>query len=251
MSSRTLAGKVAIVTGASKGIGGGIATAMAAAGAAVTVNYANDREGAEKVVKSIASADGQAIAVQADVSKSESIQRLFVETKKAFGQIDVLVNNAAIFKFEAFDTITEAEFHRHYNTNVLGPLLAIQEALKYFGPAGGSIINVSSVVGMNPGARNTLYASTKGALNALTRSAAVALGPRNVRVNAIAPGLTETEGAHAHDFFGNEVEKRLVAATPLGRFAQPKDIAPAVVFLASDAGAWITGETLRVSGGLQ
>ena len=252
MNSATLAGKVAIVTGASKGIGAGIAVAMGAAGAAVTVNYASDRGGADKVVNGITNAGARAMALQADVSSAGAIRRLFAETKQAFGKVDVLVNNAAIFKYEPFEDITEAEFHRHFNTNVLGPLLTMQEALKYFGPSGGSIINISSVVGLNTGARNILYGACKGAMNNMTRGLAVEAGPRNVRVNGIAPGFTETEGAHTStDFFGGEKEKRLVAATPLGRVAQPRDIAPAVVFLASDAAAWITGETWRVSGGLQ
>jgi 3-oxoacyl-[acyl-carrier protein] reductase len=243
-----LTGKVAIVTGASKGIGAGIAKSMAAA---VVVNYATSKEGADRVVAEIASKGGKAIAVQGDMSKASDVQRLFEETKKAFGSLDVLVNNAGVFQFEPLESVTEDEFHREFNTNVLGPIMTTREALKHFGPAGGSVINVSSVVSFNPLPMSVVYSATKSALDSITRELAKELGPRKIRVNSINPGLTETEGALQTEVFGSDAEKQMVSNTPLGRFGQPEDIAPAVVFLASDESAWITGESIRVSGGLQ
>lgn len=246
-----LKGKVAVVTGASKGIGAGIAKALAEAGASVVVNYASSREGADRVVGEIVKAGGKAVAVHADVSKADEVRSLFAETKKAFGTVDVLVNNAAVFNFQAFDKITESEFHRQYNINVLGPILTTQEALKYFGPNGGSVINVSSVVSQSPFPNALLYSSTKGAVDNLTRGLALELEPKKVRVNALNPGYTETEGAQATGIFTDEVKQQAAAGTPLGRIAKPADIAPLAVFLASDDSAWITGETVRVSGGLK
>jgi 3-oxoacyl-[acyl-carrier protein] reductase len=248
---QTLTGKVAVVTGASKGIGAGIARALGAEGAAVVVNYASDKEGADRVVRAIVAEDGRAVAVQGDVAKIQDIRRLFAETKRAFGGLDVLVNNAGVFRFEAIDEVTEQEFHREFNINVLGSILAIQEGLKYFGPAGGSIINVSSVASTNPAPQSVVYSSTKAALDSVTRVLAVELGPRHIRVNSVNPGATETEGANDFGVFDTELGQRLLSDTPLGRFGQPHDIAPAVVFLASDAANWVTGETIRVSGGLK
>jgi len=248
---QTLTGKVAVVTGASKGIGAGIARALGVEGAAVVVNYVSDKEGADRVVRAIVAEDGRAVAVQGDVAKIQDIRRLFAETKRAFGGLDVLVNNAGVFRFEPIEGVTEQEFHREFNINVLGSILAIQEGLKYFGPAGGSIINVSSVASTNPAPQSVVYSSTKAALDSVTRVLAVELGPRHIRVNSVNPGATETEGANDLGVFGTEFGQRLLSDTPLGRFGQPRDIAPAVVFLASDAANWVTGETIRVSGGLK
>jgi len=248
---QTLTGKVAVVTGASKGIGAGIARALGAEGAAVVVNYASDKEGADRVVRAIVAEGGRAVAVQGDVAKIEDIRRLFAETKRAFGGLDVLVNNAGVFRFDPIEEVTEQEFHREFNTNVLGSILAIQEGVKYFGSAGGSIINISSVASTNPAPQSVVYSSTKAALDSVTRVLAVELGPRQIRVNSVNPGATETEGANDLGVFGTEFGQRLLSDTPLGRFGQPRDIAPAVVFLASDAANWVTGETIRVSGGLK
>jgi 3-oxoacyl-[acyl-carrier protein] reductase len=245
-----LAGKVAIVTGASKGIGAGIARGLAAEGASVVVNYSNGKEGAELVVKQIVAAGGKAIAVQASVSKAGDVKRLFEDAKTAFGTVNVVVNNAGVYQFDPVETITEEEFHRQFDINVLGPILTTREAVKYFPEAGGSIINIGSVVSTNPGANMSVYASTKGALDTLTKSHAKELASRKIRVNTIAPGATETEGAHRIGMIGTDVEKALVAATPLGRLGQPDDIAAAVVFLASDAAGWITGDKITPSGGL-
>ena len=228
-----LTGKVAIVTGASKGIGAAIAKALGTAGAAVAVNYASSREGAERVVAEITGHGGKAIAVQGDVSKAADVKRLFDETKKAFGPLDVLVNNAGIFEFAPLEAVTENEFHREFNTNVLGPIMATQEALNYFGPAGGNVINISSVASMSPVPNSVVYAATKGALDVITRVLAKELGPRKIRVNTIAPGGVETEGVHRIGIIGSDFEKQIVAETPLGRFGQPEDIARVAVFLAS------------------
>jgi len=244
-----LEGKVAIVTGASKGIGAGIARGLAAAGAAVVVNYAADRAGAERVVAEIAAGGGKAIAVHGDVAKETDVKRLFDETRKAFGALDVLVNNAGVYKFATLEEFTAAEFHREFDINVLGTLLATKEAVRHFGTRGGSIINLSSVASERgiPGA--AIYSATKSAIDGATRSLAAELGPHKIRVNAIAPGGVETEGTRAVGVIGSDFEKAMVAATPLGRFGQPDDIARVAVFLASDASAWITGERLTVSGG--
>ena len=244
-----LTGKVAIVTGASKGIGDGIAKALAAEGAAVAVNYASSREGADRVVAEITKAGGKAIAVQGDVSKAADVKRLVAETVKAFGGLDVLVNNAGIYAFDPLENVTEAEFHRLFDTNVLGPLLVTREAVGHFGPGGGSVINVSSVASLSPVPNAAVYSATKGALDSLSRVLALELAPRRIRVNTIAPGGVETEGTHSVGVIGSDLHKQIVAATALGRFGQPSDIAGVAVFLASEESGWMTGERLTVSGG--
>ncbi len=244
-----LTGKVAIVTGASKGIGAQIARDLGAAGAAVVVNYASSKEGADRVVADINGKGGKAIAVQGDVSKAADVQRLFKETKKAFGALDVLVNNAGVYKFEPLEAVTEEEFHRQFNTNVLGLLLATREAVKYFGPKGGSVINIGSVASRLAPATSSVYSATKGAVDAVTAVLSKELGPRKIRVNSINPGGVETEGVHTMGIIGTDFQKGMVAATPLGRFGQPQDIAPIAVFLASENSGWLTGETLLASGG--
>jgi 3-oxoacyl-[acyl-carrier protein] reductase len=246
-----LTGKVAVVTGASKGIGAAIAKALGAAGAAVVVNYASSKEGAERVVAEITSKGGKAIAVHGNVSEAKDVQRLFAETKKAFGALDVLVNNAGVYAFESLETVTETEFHREFNINVLGTILATQESLKYFGPAGGSVINLSSVASEKAIPNSVVYSATKSALDSVTRVLAKELGSRKIRVNAIAPGLVETEGVHQLGFIGSDFETNTVAETPLGRSGQPEDIARVAVFLASDNSGWLTGERITASGGLR
>jgi 3-oxoacyl-[acyl-carrier protein] reductase len=246
-----LQGQVAVVTGASKGIGAAIAEHLAAAGAAVVVNYASSKTGAEAVVDRIRRSGGKAVAVQADVSKLADVRRLFAETKKAFGKLDVLVNNAGIYEFAPLEAISPEHFHKQFDLNVLGLLIATQEAVKYFGPSGGSIVNVSSVVATAAPPNTAVYSATKAAVNAITRSLAQELGPRKIRVNAVNPGMIETEGLHTAGIPGSDFHKQVEAQTPLGRIGQPQDIAPAVVFLASPESAWITGETLYVSGGLR
>lgn len=248
---KKLEGKVAVVTGASKGIGAGIAKHLAAEGAAVVVNYASSKEGAEKVVGEITKHGGKAVAVQGDVAKKTDIQRLFAETKKAFGRVDVLVNNAGVYRFAPLAEVTEEEFHRQFNTNVLGLILATQEAAKHFGPEGGSVINVSSVASTNGMPGTVTYSATKGAVDVVTHVLANELGPRKIRVNAINPGGVETEGFHTLGMKGTDFEKQMIEKTPLGRVGQPNDIGPVAVFLASPDSAWITGETLRVAGGLR
>jgi len=250
MSSR-LTGKVAIVTGASKGIGAGIAKGFAAAGAAVVVNYASSREGADRVVAEITADGGKAIAVQGDVAKAADVRRLFAATKEAFGTLDVLVNNAGVFQFDPLEAVTEDEFHREFNINVLGTLLATQEALKHFGTAGGSVINISSVASTSSIANSAIYSATKGAVDSITRALSKELGERKIRVNAIAPGGVETEGVHRIGVIGSDFQKEMIAQTPLGRFGQPDDIARVAVFLASEDAAWLTGERLTASGGLR
>jgi 3-oxoacyl-[acyl-carrier protein] reductase len=244
-----LTGKVAIVTGASKGIGAEIAKSLSAAGAAVVVNYASSKEGADRVVAEITGKGGKAIAVQGDVSKTADVQRLFKETRKAFGSLDVLVNNAGVYKFEPLEAVTEEEFHRQFNTNVLGLLLATREAVKYFGSRGGSVINIGSVVSRLTPPTSSVYSATKGAVDAVTAVLSKELGPRKIRVNSINPGGVETEGLHTMGIIGSDFQKEIIAATPLGRFGQPDDIAPIAVFLASENSGWLTGETLLASGG--
>ncbi|TCL04260.1 SDR family NAD(P)-dependent oxidoreductase [Sodalis ligni] len=244
-----LTDKIAIVTGASKGIGAAIAKSYAAAGASVVVNYASSREGADRVVAEIVANGGKAVAVQGDVAKAADVRQLFLTTKDVFGAPDILVNNAGVFKFDSIEEATEEEFHRQFNINVLGIFLAVQEALKYFGPQGGSIINISSMVSTNPTAGSAIYSATKGAVDTLTVELSRELGPRHIRVNAIAPGGVETEGATTVGVVGSDFEKTLVAQTPLGRFGQPTDIAKVAVFLASDDAAWLTGERIAASGG--
>lgn len=247
--SQQLAGKVVVVTGASKGIGAAIAVQMAKAGAAVVVNYATSKEGAERVVGVIVDHGGEALAVQADVSQETDIRQLFAEAVKAFGRVDVLVNNAGIYEFAPLEGITADHFHRQFNLNVLGLLLTTQEAVKHMGPDGGSIINISSVVSTAalPGA--AVYSATKASVDVITKSLAKELGPRKIRVNAINPGMVETEGVHAVGISEGEFRAQVEAQTPLGRIGQPQDIAPAAVFLASAESAWTTGETLHISGG--
>jgi 3-oxoacyl-[acyl-carrier protein] reductase len=244
-----LKGKVAVVTGASKGIGAGIAKSLAAAGAAVVVNYASSKDGADRVVSAITAKGGKAIAVKGDVAKAADVQRLFDETKKAFGRIDVLVNNAGIYQFHALEEVTEDAFHRHFNTNVLGTFLATKEAVKHFGPNGGSVINISSVASETAMPTTAVYSATKGAVDTLSRVLAAELGPRKIRVNVIAPGGVETEGTHAAGAIGSDFEKMIVSKTALGRIGQPDDIARIAVFLASDDAGWLTGERIAASGG--
>ncbi len=244
-----LTGKVAIVTGASKGIGAAIANGLADAGASVVVNYASSREGADRVVAEIVGKGGKAVAVKADVSKAADVGRLFDETKKAFGSLDVLVNNAGVYRFAPLEEVTEDEFHREFNINVLGVLLASREAMKYFGPEGGSVVNISSVASTSPTPTAVVYSATKGAVDTITRVLAKELGPRKIRVNAIKPGGVETEGLHSMGVIGSDFEKQMVARTPLGRLGQPDDIASVAVFLASAASGWMTGETIAVGGG--
>lgn len=249
--STKLEGKTAVVTGASKGIGAGIARRLAADGAAVVVNYAASKAAAESVVADIRKAGGKAIAVQGDVANAADVRRLFAEAVKAFGQVDVLVNNAGVYKFGPIESITEAEFRRQYDTNVLGAILTIQEAIKHFGPQGGSIINLSSVVATNPWPQTALYSSTKAAIDTLTRGLALELAARKVRVNAVAPGTTESEGTEELNLFSGEEGKKIIASTPLGRLGVPADIARVVAFLASDESEWITGEVIRAAGGMR
>jgi 3-oxoacyl-[acyl-carrier protein] reductase len=251
MNTKKLAGKVAVVTGASKGIGADIAKHLAAEGAAVVVNYASSKESADRVVDEVTKRGGKAIAVQGDVAKKKDIERLFAETKKAFGQLDILVNNAGVYQFAPLEEVTEDEFHREFNTNVLGLILATQGAVKHFSAEGGSVINISSVASSVTPPASVIYTGTKGAVDAITRVLAKELGPKNIRVNSINPGAVETEGYHSIGVAGSDWEKQMVAQTPLGRVGQPRDIAPAAVFLASSESAWITGETLRVAGGFR
>ena len=243
--------KIALVTGASKGIGAAIAESMAAEGAAVVVNYASSKAGAEAVVNRITNSGGKAVAVQADVSKPEEVQRLVAEAKKAFGKLDILVNNAGIYEFVPLESITPEHFHKQFNLNVLGLLLLTQEAVKHFGPEGGSIVNISSVAANLAPPTASVYSGTKAAVVAITKSLATELGPRRIRVNAINPGMVETEGVHAAGIADSDFRKQVESQTPLGRIGQPQDIAPAAVFLASPEAAWITGETFSIAGGLR
>jgi 3-oxoacyl-[acyl-carrier protein] reductase len=246
-----LKNKVAVVTGASKGIGAGIAKALAAEGASVVVNYASSKEGADRVVTEIAQNGGRAVAVQGDVSKASDVQRIFAETRKAFGRLDILVNNAGVYQFAPLEEITEEQFHRQFNTNVLGLILATQEAAKNFGSEGGSVINIGSTASQITPPASAVYSATKGAVDTVTRVLSKELGPKNIRVNSINPGMVETEGVHTGGFIGTDFQKQLVAQTPLGRIAQPEDIAPLAVFLASNDSGWITGETVLAGGGLR
>jgi len=246
-----LSNRVAVVTGASKGIGAGIAKGLAAEGASVVVNYSSSKDGADRVVADIKAKGGKAIAVQGDVAKAKDVQRIFAETKKAFGRLDVLVNNAGVYGFAPIEQITEEQFHQQFGTNVLGLILATQEAVKHFGADGGNVINISSVVTSLTPPGTAVYAGTKGAVDAITRALAKELGPRKIRVNSINPGMVETEGTHAAGFIGSDFEKGAVAQTPLGRIGQTDDISSVAVFLASDESGWITGETLRAAGGLR
>ncbi|HLH34859.1 MAG TPA: glucose 1-dehydrogenase [Alloacidobacterium sp.] len=246
-----LQGKVAVVTGASKGIGAGIAKGLAAEGASVVVNYSSSKEGADRVVKEITDKGGKAVAVQGNVAKTADVERIFAEAKKAFGPLDILVNNAGVYEFSPVEEITEEHYNRIFNTNVLGLLLTTKEALKHFNGNGGSIINIGSAVTEVYPPNSAVYTGTKGAVDAITRTLAKELGPKKIRVNSINPGVTETEGVHAAGFIGSDFLKQFEAQTPLGRIGQPEDIASVAVFLASPDSAWLTGELLVASGGLR
>ena len=245
-----LTNQVAVVTGASKGIGAAISIALAAEGAAVVVNYASSKEGADRVVKEITAKGGKAIAVQADVSKHADVTRLFAETKKAYGKVNILVNNAGIYQFAPLESVTEKLFHDHFNLNVLGLLLATQEAVKLIGPEGGSIINIGSGVSTINPPNSSVYTATKAAVDSITGVLAKELGPRKIRVNSINPGMIETEGVHAAGFAESDFRKWVEAQSPLGRIGQSDDIAPTAVYLASSDSKYLTGETIRVTGGI-
>jgi 3-oxoacyl-[acyl-carrier protein] reductase len=244
-----LTGKVAIVTGASKGIGASIAEHLAKDGAKVVVNYASSKSGADKVVEKIKAAGGEAVAVGANVAKPEEITKLVEETKKAFGKVDVLVNNAGIYEFSPLEAITPEHFHKQFDLNVLGLILTTQAVVKEFGENGGSVINIGSLVGRSPQPNGTVYSATKAAVDGVTQSLARELGGKNIRVNSVNPGLVETEGTHTAGFMGSDFEKHVNATTPLGRIGKPEDIGKVVAFFASDDSFWITGETVVVSGG--
>lgn len=244
-----LAGKVAVVTGASKGIGASIAEYLGAAGASVVVNYSSSKAGADTVVGKITGKGGKAIAVQGDVSKQADIERLFKETVAKYGKVDILVNNAGIFDFKPLEAITAEHFHSQFNLNVLGLLLTTQEAVKHIGPEGGSIINISSIVGPMAVPNASVYSATKAAVDAITVSLSQELGPKKIRVNSLNPGMVETEGLHSVGFAESDFRKHVEAITPLGRIAQPQDIATAAVFFASDDAGWVTGQTLLLAGG--
>lgn len=249
--AKKLEGKVAVVTGASKGIGAAIATHLAAEGAAVVVNYSSSKEGADRVVAAITGKGGKAVAVQANVSKEADIKRLFAEAVKAYDRVDILVNNAGIYEFAPLENVTTEHFHKMFDLNVLGLILTSQEAAKHFPASGGNIVNISSVVSTFTPPSTSVYSATKAAVDAVTKSLAKELGPRKIRVNSINPGMVETEGAHSAGISEGEFRKSIEAQTPLGRIGQPNDIAPAAVFLASDDSGWITGETLYIAGGLK
>lgn len=245
-----LKNKVAVVTGASKGIGASIAKYFAAEGAKVVVNYASSKADADKVVTEITSSGGTAIAIQGDVSKEADVIRLFDETKNAFGTLDVLVNNAGIYNYEPIEQVSAETFHQQFNINVLGSIFAIQSALKLFGEKGGNIINISSGASRSPLPTGSVYSATKTALDAFTVALSKEFAGRNIRINSILPGIVETEGSHTAGFIGSEAETKFVSNTPLGRTGQPEDIAKAAVFIASDDAGWITGEQIAVSGGI-
>jgi 3-oxoacyl-[acyl-carrier protein] reductase len=246
-----IAGKVAIVTGASKGIGASIAKHLAAAGATVVVNYSSSKAGADAVVEEIMKQGGKAVAVGANLSKPEEVTKLFDETKKQFDKLDILVNNAGVYEFAPLEAITPEHFHKQFDLNVLGLLLATQEAVKLMGSAGGSIVNISSILARSASPSSSVYSATKAAVNAITVSLSQELGAKQIRVNAVNPGMVETEGAHTAGITESDFRKQVEAQTPLGRIGQPKDIAPTVAFLASDDASWITGETFYVAGGLR
>jgi 3-oxoacyl-[acyl-carrier protein] reductase len=248
-TSSKLSGKTAIVTGASKGIGASVAKHLAAEGASVIVNYSSSKEAADQVVAEIISDGGKAAAVHANMSKQADIERLFAETKALYGQLDILVNNAGVYDFAPLGQITEEHFHKLFNVNVLGLILAMQESLKYFGEAGGTIVNMSSVVSTYSPASSGVYNATKSAVDGLTRTFAKELAPKKIRVNSINPGPVETDGVHAQGLIDGF--RAMGAALPLGRIGQPSDIATGVVFLASDDSSWMTGETLYVAGGMR
>ncbi len=245
-----LAGKVAIVTGGSKGIGASIAKHLAEEGAAVVVNYVSGKNDAERVVSEITRGGGKALAVQANLANTEDIARLFAQTKKTFGRLDVLVNNAGVYEFRPLEQVDEEHFHKQFNLNVLGVVLASKEAAKYFDGDGGSIINISSVVSKATPPYSVVYSATKAAVDAVTKTLAKELGPRKIRVNAINPGMVITEGVVSAGLPESDFRKDIEARTPLGRIGQVEDVAPAAVFLASPESSWISGETLVIAGGL-
>jgi 3-oxoacyl-[acyl-carrier protein] reductase len=244
-----LHGKVAIVTGASKGIGAEIAIHLAAEGAAVAVNYSTSKEGADRVAGEIAGRGGKAIAVKANLAEPVEVRRLFEEAHKSLGRIDILVNNAGVYQFKPLEEVTPEQFHRMFDLNVLGLILASQEAVKRFGPAGGNIINISSIASVSAPATGSVYSATKAAVDAVTRSLAKELGPRKIRVNSINPGMVETEGTQGAGIIGSDFHKMVESQTPLGRIGKPRDIGPLAVYLASDDSGWLTGQSIHISGG--
>jgi 3-oxoacyl-[acyl-carrier protein] reductase len=251
MKNGKLNGKVAVVTGASKGIGAGIAKQFGAEGAAVVVNYASDKQGADRVVDEISKSGGKAIAIQSNVGKRTDVERLFADAERAFGKIDIVVNNAGVYDFMPVEQVTEATFHRMFDTNVLGILLVTQEALKHFKTTGGSIINVSSLASSLTPPTGVVYNATKAAVDAITRTLAKELGARKIRVNSINPGMVITEGAVAGGYTEGDMRKTFESLTPMGRIGETQDVTPAAVFFASDDSSWITGETLLIAGGLR
>src|SRR6478752_6914668 len=251
MKNDKLNGKIAVVTGASKGIGAGIAKQFAAEGAAVVVNYASSKQDADRVVDQISKGGGKAVAIQGNVAKKADVERLFAEAEKAFGKIDIVVNNAGVYEFVPLEDVTEQQFHKMFDTNVLGMLLATQEALKHFNAEGGSIINIGSLASSLTPPTAVVYNATKGAVDAITRTLAKELGPRKIRVNSINPGMVITEGAVAGGYTEGEMRNTFESMTPLGRVGETDDIAPAAVFFASDDSKWVTGETLLIAGGLR
>jgi 3-oxoacyl-[acyl-carrier protein] reductase len=246
-----LKNKVAIVTGASKGIGSAIAKSLAAEGASVIVNYSSAKEGADQVVEQIVRDGGRAVAVQGNVSQPADVDRLFAETNSTFGGVDILVNNAGVYQFGAIEEVTPEEFKRQFDTNVLGLLLVTKGAVKAFGDKGGSIINISSTVTRITPPGSSIYTGTKGAVDSITQVLSKELGPKNIRVNSINPGMIETEGTHTAGFIGSDFHTDVIKSTPLGRSGLPNDIAPVAVFLASDDSRWLTGETILASGGIR
>jgi 3-oxoacyl-[acyl-carrier protein] reductase len=248
---KKLENKIAVVTGASKGIGADIAKALAKEGASVVVNYASSKEGADRVVADIVSLGGKAVAVQADVSKQTDIERLFSETKKAFGHVDILVNNAGVYDLAPLEDVSDASFHKHFNLNVLGLLLTTKEAIKHMGPEGGSIINIGSAISRLLPPNTVVYTATKAAVDSITAVLSKELGARKIRVNSINPGMIETEGVHSAGFIGSDFQKEIIAQSSLGRIGQPDDISPAAIFLASSDSKFMTGETLVIAGGFK
>jgi len=249
-TKNVLANKIALVTGASKGIGASIAKHLGAAGATVIVNYASSKAGADKVVADIVAAGGTATAIHGDFSKPDEITRAFAEIKQQFGKLDVLVNNAGVYSFSPIEEVTAEEFHREFNLNVLGLLLATKEAVKLIGPEGGSVINMGSVVASMPPANSSIYSATKGAVDNLTLSLSKELGPRKIRVNSIDPGMVETEGTQSQGILDSDFRDTAVKSTPLGRVGSPEDIGPVAVFLASDAAFWVNGSRILAGGGM-
>lgn len=251
MKNGKLNGKTAVITGASKGIGAGIAKEFAREGASIVVNYASSKEDADRVVDEISKAGGKAVAIQGNVAQKTDVEKLFDDAEKAFGKIDIVVNNAGLYEFVPVEQVTEQQFHRMFDTNVLGMLLATQEALKHFNSNGGSIINISSIVSVLTPPAGVVYNATKAAVDAITRTLAKELGPRKIRVNAIRPGMVITEGVITAGIHESDMRRMVESQTPLGRIGKPDDIAPAAVFFASDDSKWITGETLLIAGGLR